>query len=148
MYWPSIARTDDDRPANVLANALGNCFKIMVGSAHPTVRNYVIQVRSTNVVSMRDSWKRGVGKDFLVQPGRGADSIDTQFAQCSQHALDRFAARRLMDDQLADHRVVIGRDGIAAVGVRIESHAETAGGDQPFDPSRRGLKIARAGLRR
>ena len=38
-------------------------------------------------------------------------------------------AGRLVDDQLADHRVVVRRDGVAGVGVRIEPHAEAAGDD-------------------
>ena len=97
---------------------------------------YVIQVRSTNVVSIRPSWKaawerisRCSGAVVLIPSTRSSSS-----ARDMQSIASR--SRRLMNDQLADHRVVIGRDGVAAVGVGIEADAESARRDQPLDLSR------------
>ena len=50
-------------------------------------------------------------------------------------------AGRLVDDQLADHRIVVGRDDVAGVDVRIEAHAEPAGHEQLRDRARAGLEI-------
>ena len=49
--------------------------------------------------------------------------------------------RRLVDDQLADHRIVVRRHGVAGVGVRIEPHAEPTGHDHPLDRSGAGLEV-------
>ena len=46
-----------------------------------------------------------------------------------------------MHDQLADHRIVVRRNHVARVGVRIEPHAEAAGHDHLLDLARRGLEI-------
>ena len=45
-------------------------------------------------------------------------------ARCMQAIAS--SRRGLVDDQLADHRIVIGRDRVAGVDVRIEADAEPA----------------------
>ena len=80
-----------------------------------------------NVVSTRASWKARVVEDLLVQGDRGLHAFDVQFAQRPLHAGDGLAAGGLVDDQLADQRIVVGRDDVAFVDVRIEAHAEPAG---------------------
>ena len=72
---------------------------------------------STNVAWLRTAGERG----------RGFNAFDAQLGQGPLHAGDRLVARRLVDDQLADHRVVVGRDGVAGVGVRIPADAGAAG---------------------
>ena len=69
------------------------------------------------------------------------DAFDAQFAQCPLHAGDGLSAGRLVDDQLADHRIVIRRDDVAVVDVRIEPHAESAGRQPARDRARRGPEI-------
>ncbi len=47
-----------------------------------------------------------------------------------------------MDDQFADHRIVMRRHGIAAVNVGIETHAQSAGGEHMLDLAGIGLKVS------
>ena len=76
-----------------------------------------------------------------MQGDGGFDALDVQFAEGPLHAGDGLAPGRLVDDQLADHRIVVGRDDVAFVDVRIEPHAESAGDAQPRDRARRGAEV-------
>ena len=105
-------------------------------------------VRSTNVVSMRPSTNAAWLRISWCKRDRRLDAFDAQLGQRPLHAGDRLGARRLVDDQLADHRIVVRRHDVAGVGVRIEPHAEAAGRDQLLDLARRGLEIPLSGLRR
>ena len=64
------------------------------------------------------------------------------------HAGDGLLAGRLMHDQLADHRIVVGRNRVAGVDVRIEADAEPAGHDHPRDLCRAWGGSSSPGLRR
>lgn len=72
-------------------------------------------------------------EDLQLQRCRRLDTLDIEFTQGTLHAGDSQFTRGLVDYQLADHRIVVGRDRVAGVDVRIETHAETAGRDQVCD---------------
>ena len=54
---------------------------------------------------------------FLKHPGlelgRGLDAGHAQFGQRSEHAADRLLPSGLVHNQFSDHRVVVGRYGVA-----------------------------------
>src|SRR5262249_19424180 len=77
--------------------------------------------------------KRAVAQDFLMDGDRRLDPVDAQLSQRPQHAADRLFATRLVNDQLTDHRVVVGGHDVAAVGVGVEPHAKAAGSDEALD---------------
>ena len=84
-------------------------------------------VRSMNVVSTCDSLKAVWSRIFWC---RGMVVFTPSMCNSLKrplHAGDGLAAGRLVDDQLADHRIVVRRDDVAFVDVRIEPHAEPAG---------------------
>ena len=76
-----------------------------------------------------------------MEVGCRGNSLDLQLGERSQHATDRLLPRRAVDDQLANHRVVIGGDGIAGVDVRVEPHAHSPWDEDLVDASRSGLEI-------
>ena len=89
-----------------------------------------------NVVSTRASLKAEWSRIFWC---RGMVVLTPSIVQLGQrplHAGDGLGAGGLVDDQLADHRVVVGRNHVAGVDVRIEADAEPAGRDQPLDRAR------------
>ena len=49
-----------------------------------------------------------IAQQRTVEGGGCLDSFDVKLVQRSTHARDRFDAGRLMHDQLADHRIVVG----------------------------------------
>ena len=77
-----------------------------------------------------------------MKRGRGFDSFDPQLVQGPVHAGDRFVARRPVDDQLADHRIVVRRHRVAGVSVRIPADAGAAGDVHLLDQARARLKVA------
>src|SRR3546814_3011157 len=79
-----------------------------------------------------------VGEDALLQRDVGLDAVDDHFAQRHAHAADGLFAVGAVDDQLADHRVVVRRHAIAFVDVRIHAHAGAAGGVEVLDQAGRG----------
>src|SRR5450432_1589411 len=81
--------------------------------------------------------------DLQMQRNGRADGGDVEFAERSFHGSDGFGAGGAMDDQLADHAVVIGRDAIAGVSVRIEPHAGPAGRAKFDDRAGLGSEISR-----
>src|SRR5688500_16318058 len=54
-----------------------------------------------------------VPQNLLVEGGRGGDPLDPQLVQSTKHAGDGLGPRRLMHNQLADHRIIIRRNGIS-----------------------------------
>ena len=73
--------------------------------------------------------------------GGGGNALDLQFTQSPGHRFNRFAAGWLMDDQLADQRVVVRGHDIAGRHVGIEPHAEATGGDQLVNSARAGPEV-------
>lgn len=74
----------------------------------------------------------------------GFDGLDNEFGQCPFHYRDGFFACFLMDDKFGDHRVVVRRDGIALMDMRIESDSKSARRDIPGNlPGTRGEVIFR-----
>ena len=70
-----------------------------------------------------------VGEDALLQRDVGLDAVDDHFAERDAHARDRGRAVAAVHDQLADHRIVVRRNAVAVVDVRVHAHAGAAGGD-------------------
>ena len=70
-----------------------------------------------------------------MERGGGANAVDPKLREGPLHAGDRFGPRRLMDDQLADQRIVVRRDGVSTVDMGIEADAEPARHNEPFDPA-------------
>src|SRR5690606_11543163 len=68
-----------------------------------------------------------VAHDPLLQGDVGLDAVDDHLAQGHAHAADRGLAVRTVHDQLADHRIVVRRDAIALVDVRVHAHGGGAG---------------------
>ena len=54
------------------------------------------------------------------------DSLDHKLTQTTSHALNRFITRWLVNNQLANHRVVIRTDRVAFVHMRIKAHTRAA----------------------
>src|SRR5690606_18109333 len=67
-----------------------------------------------------------VGQNPLLQRDIGADAIDHHLAERHAHAADRGLAVGAVDDQLADHRVVVRRHAVALVDVAVDAHAGAA----------------------
>src|SRR4051794_36215356 len=57
--------------------------------------------------------------DLKVQGDRRLDRRDVELVQRPLHGGDRFGAGGPVDDQLADHAVVVGGDPITRVGVAV-----------------------------
>lgn len=79
--------------------------------------------------------ENGVRNNGPVQRDGRLHAADEVFAEGSIHALQGNLPVRAVGDEFPDHAVVIGRDGVAAVDVGIDSDAVAAGGvveaDQP-----------------
>ena len=67
---------------------------------------------------------------------------DVKLTQRPPHGRDGLGARWPMHDQLADHRIVIGWDAIAGVGMRIDPNAWATRHAKFLDQSRRGREIS------
>jgi len=70
----------------------------------------------------------GILEDGLIEGDGGLHSGDHVLAERAAHAVQGLGAVLAPRDQLSDHRVVIGRDGVAGVGVGIEPDAAAARG--------------------
>ena len=75
----------------------------------------------------------GVVHQAQVHRNRRLDGADLEFAERDLHAGDGDLARWAVHDELADHRVVVGRNAVAGARVRIEAHAQTARRGELFD---------------
>ena len=68
----------------------------------------------------------GVAEDPAMERDRGLDSLDDQLVEGPPHDGERLVAGRGVDDQLADERVVVGRDRVADLDVRVPADARAA----------------------
>src|SRR2546421_5929081 len=66
--------------------------------------------------------------DLLVQRHVGLDAFDHHFGQRILHARDGGLARVAVGDDLADQRIIVGRDVVAGVDVAVDADAGTARG--------------------
>src|SRR5579883_661146 len=67
-----------------------------------------------------------MGEDLLVQRYVGLDPLDHHLGERVAHARDRGLSRVAVGDQLADHRIVVGRYVVAGVDVAVDAHAGSA----------------------
>src|SRR4029450_4465177 len=72
------------------------------------------------------------------QRQRGLDAVDDEFVERALEPHQAFAAGLAVDDELADQRVVVGRDRVAVIDGGIDGHAEAAGGWVSHELARRG----------
>ena len=100
-----------------------------------------MSTRSTQVVSTRPSMKSAARKTrrcmgmVVLTP-----SID-QFLECPAHPGEGLEPVRGMDDELAQERVVVGRNRVSGLHVRVPSHAGTAGNSDRGDPAGRRAEV-------
>jgi hypothetical protein len=64
--------------------------------------------------------------DPPVQRDRGVDAADHEFLERAAQAHQAFVAGAAVHDQLADQRIVVGRDRIAGIERGIDAHAQAA----------------------
>ena len=69
----------------------------------------------------------GVEHQLLVQRDVGLDAFDEHLGQRDAHPADGLVAGVAVGDQLADHRVVVLRHGVAVVHVGVDADAGAAG---------------------
>src|SRR4051812_32562479 len=67
-----------------------------------------------------------IGKDALLQRHVRLDAFDNHFRERDARACDRGRAVAAVHDQLADHRVVVRRDAVAVVEMRVDANAGAA----------------------
>ena len=79
-----------------------------------------------------------MAENGLLQPGGDLHAVDAQLAKRPLHAGDGFLTGGLVNDQLADHRIVERRNHIAGVDVGIEPNAKSSRRDQSLDLPRAG----------
>ena len=83
----------------------------------------------------------GILHDGLLEWDRGLDAGDHVFAQCPRHAVDTRGAVGGSGDDLGDHGIVVRRDRVTGVGMRIDANAATTGGIVKIDIAGAGLEI-------
>ena len=69
----------------------------------------------------------GVIHQFLMQRDIGVDAFHHHLGQRGAHAGDGLIARVAVSDDLADHGIVIRRDEVVVVHMRIDADAGAAG---------------------
>ena len=80
--------------------------------------------------------ERGVLEDFLVQRDVGLDAFDHDLGERVLHARERGLPVVPVRNQLADHRVVVWRDLVAAVDMAVDANAGPAGRVHERDEAR------------
>src|SRR4051812_9027719 len=85
--------------------------------------------------------------DLELKRDRRLDRGDVEFAEGALHGGDGLGAGGAVDDQLADHAVVVRGDAVAGVDVAVEAHARAAGEAQLLDLTGRGGEVAQGVLR-
>src|SRR6185312_4168403 len=74
-----------------------------------------------------------VREDALLQRQVGLDAFEHHLGERDAHARDRGVAVAAVHDELADHRIVVRRNAIAVVDVRVDAHAGAAGAFEALD---------------
>ena len=69
----------------------------------------------------------GVAHQRAEQRQRGVDAIHDEFVERAAQAHQRLGPGAAVHDELADQRIIVGRDRVAGVDGRIDADAETAG---------------------
>src|SRR5690606_8316561 len=68
-----------------------------------------------------------VAHQIDVEGDRGRDRVDGQLSQGAFERADRLVSGGLVDDELGDHGVVVGRYAVAGVAVGVDADAGAAG---------------------
>jgi hypothetical protein len=79
----------------------------------------------------------GVVHQFLMQRDVGLDALDAHLRQGNAHPANRLIAAVAIGDHLGDHRVVMRRNGITLIDVRVDANPGPARGMIETDLARR-----------
>jgi len=81
--------------------------------------------------------------DLEVEGDGGFDGGDVEFAEGALHGGDGFGSGGAVDDEFADHGIVVGGDAVAGVGVGVDADAWAAGEAEFLDQAGGGSEISR-----
>src|SRR5262249_8770329 len=84
----------------------------------------------------------GVGEDAALQGDRRLGTFDHELVQGPEQRSDREVSARAVDEELADHRIVVRRNPISTVAVAVEPDPRSAGRNEELDLAPAGLEIA------
>ena len=77
----------------------------------------------------------GVDHQFAVQCNIGIDALHDGLTQSGAHSRERLFTGITMHNDLANHRIIVGRDKVVGVHMGVDPHTRTAGrmphGDAP-----------------
>lgn len=85
----------------------------------------------------------GILKNGELKRDGGFDTFNYKFVEGAGHNVYSFGAVFAIRDEFADHRVIVGRDGVAGVDVRFKANASAAGGVKHFDSAGGGAEFVR-----
>ena len=80
-------------------------------------------------------------KDQTLQGDCRANPLDDQFVQGAAHGGEGLRARRRVNNEFAEERVVIGGNCVTDLDMRVPANARPPGYVERGDPSRRGTEI-------
>ena len=105
----------DSRPTASASKASGHCSGYQRSSS-------ILFINSSSIRS-----SRGLGvEDALVEGDVGPNAANDRFGERPPHPRDRLFPRVAVREELRNHRVVVRRDHIAAVHVRVHTDAGPA----------------------
>ena len=82
-------------------------------------------------------------ENFQVEVSSRCDSLYVKLAQCPLHTLDCFSTSWFVHNQLADHRIVVRRNDVTCVDMRVESDAQSTRREDVLDLARAWAEIMR-----
>src|SRR5574343_1494530 len=112
----------------------------MVACSHAMELTAFLQLRQTlfQVVDTGAALAEGtIQEEFLMQRDIGFDAGDGHFGQRHAHARHRLFAGITISDQFTNHRVVVGRNRVTLVDVRVDADARATGRVVALDLARR-----------
>src|SRR5207344_377821 len=93
--------------------------RLSLGSALRGLRELLLEIVDARPAAQETR----VDEELLVQRNVRLDAFDHHLRQRDPHPPDRLIARRAVGDDLADQRVVVRRDDVALVDVRVHADA-------------------------
>ena len=82
----------------------------------------------------------GVLEDGELKRDGGFDAFNHKFVKSAGHNVHGFGAVFAISDEFANHRVIVGRDGVTGVDMRFKANASAAGCVKHFNSARGGTK--------
>src|SRR5574343_94909 len=109
------------------------CSHAMELTAFLQLRQTLFQVMDTGAALAEGT----IQEEFLMQRDIGFDAGDGHFGQGNAHARHGLFAGITIRDQFTNHRVVVGRNRVALVDVRVDADARATGRVVALDLARR-----------